>query len=136
MESIGPIENIFPDLEDFFTGLSWGGGRPNTTKVFDYAPSKSKIVSIQSKVLLGSAVNLTIQSSDNSGNTFYNSSYIYSLTYTGPTKGSVTPVHSANGLYSASFYPSISGSYTVSVKLSNFYTSANPAVSNEISESP
>ena len=122
---------------NLFTGLSLVSGQSYTVTVSDYfAPSKSTIVSIQSSVLLGSAVTLTLQSSDNSGNAFYSSLYVYSLTYTGPTTGSVTPVHSANGLYSASFTPSKSGSYTVSVNLSNFYTSANPSVSKEISGSP
>ena len=58
------------------------------------------------------------------------------LTFTGPTAGTVTPVHSANGLYSATFEPTIVGTYTVAVALSNSYTDAFPLISTYISESP
>ena len=81
--------------------------------ITDYAPSQTTLVSITSQVLLGGVATLTLQSKDNSANNFYSATYVYTLTYTGPTTGTLTPAHSANGLYSASFTPTKLGSYTV-----------------------
>jgi hypothetical protein len=113
-----------------------GVSYPVTVSWAAYAPSKSTIVSYTSSILFGSSGSITIQSRDDSGNPYYSPTYTYTFMYTGPVTGSGTPVHSANGLYSRSYSPSKTGLYTLSVQLSNGYTTANPSVSKEISGSP
>ena len=86
------------------------------------------IETITDTVPLGSSATLTLQSRDSSATDYYSADYIYTLTYTGPETGTMTPIfHSANGLYSASFLPTTVGTYTVTVTLSNSYTNANPS---------
>ena len=90
----------------------------------------STIETITDTVPLGSSATLTPQSRDSSATAYYCADYVYTLTYTGPETGTMTPiVHSANGLYSASFLPTTVGTYTVTVTLRNSYTNANPLVS-------
>jgi len=61
----------------------------------------STIVTFTNVIPLGTTATLTIQSVNSSGIAFYEATYVYSLTYTGPTSGTTSPTHSANGLYSA-----------------------------------
>ena len=105
-------------------------------KITHFPPSMSSIVTITNPVYLGSIPTLTLQSLDSLGMAYYEATYVYTLTFTGPTFGTGTPVHSANGLYSATFDPTKIGSYSIAVTLSNSYTTTFPSISTSISGSP
>ena len=86
---------LFPEWEQV--------GATYPVQVTHFPPSMSSIMTYTKVAPLGTTATLTIQSVDSSGIAFYEATYIYTLTYTGPTSGSIAPTHLANGLYSAYF---------------------------------
>ena len=84
---------------------------------------------------------MKIQSLDLYGVVLDATSDVYSVKFTRSDSGgseqlTTTAVYKSAGLYETKITPTIAGKYTVTVHMSNSYTTSYPSVSTEISGSP
>ena len=84
---------------------------------------------------------MSIQSRDANNNILDSKNDVYRVQFTrsdggGSQQLAATAVYQSAGLYKVELTPTIAGKYTVTVKIANAYTAADPSVPTEIIGSP
>lgn len=104
-------------------------------------PAFSTIETYQTTHIAGIIYSMTMQSRGTSSNVLAYSTDIYSVDLSqsdglGSQQFTRTGSHTSGGIYSASMTPTIAGTYTMTVDMTNGYTVTVPGIQTEVSGSP